>query len=289
MPDIVNHERYQYKTYANIPTPEELSEYYAKKYFQGNANYAYEMVPVEIEFKRAQANFLLDVLELVLAKSMARIVEVGSGEGFFLASALGRGMNCRGVDFNTDQLHRDHAACKDVFVASANPIGTVCAMDPSPSCVVLRHVIEHVPDAVAVVRQLSSVLASGSALVIEAPHDFKPLQTHVMAEGLSAKEYWLTYPDHLSYFTPDQLGALLADHGFAVRECYADFPIETMLLSEKFNYQKHADMGKPAHLLRCAVTHYLHQNTPLADLLALYRAYAACKIGRSFTLIAERI
>lgn len=289
MPDIVEHDLYKYKTYANIPTRQELSEYYTKKYFQGNANYAYEMAEIEIEFKRAQADFLLDVLEHVMAKSMERIVEVGSGEGFFLASALKRGLRCQGIDFSTDQLDQNHIDCKAFFVASADPIGAVCAMESPPSCVVLRHVIEHVPDPVAVVRQLASTLASGSSMVIEAPHDFKPLQAHVMREGLSAMEYWLTYPDHLSYFTPDQLGMLLADHGFVVRECYADFPIELMLLSDQFNYQKHGDMGKPSHLLRCAVTQYLYKNTPFTELLALYRAYAACKIGRSFTLIAERI
>ena len=149
--------------------------------------------------------------------------------------------------------------------------------------------IEHVPDAVAVVRQLSGILSPGSALVIEAPHDFKPLQAHIMLQGLSTKEYWLSYPDHLSYFTPDQLGGLLADHDFAVRECYGDFPIELMLLSEKFNYQNHTEIGKQAHLLRCTVTNYLQQNTSFPQLLALYRAYVGCKIGRSFTLIAERI
>ena len=133
MPDLVDHKRYKYKTYSDTPTPEELSEYYAKRYFQDNANYAEEMAPVEIDFKRAQADFLLDVLVSVMDGSVRRIVEIGSGEGFFLSSALSRGMNCRGVDFSTDQLHRDNESCKSVFVASPNPISTVFQMDPPPA------------------------------------------------------------------------------------------------------------------------------------------------------------
>lgn len=289
MQKVIDHDIYKYKTFANVPTIEELNLYYREKYFQSNPNYAYEVAPVEIEYKRAQAGFLLDVLTQVMTDCLENTVEVGAGEGFFLASALERGITCRGVDYNSDQLHKYHTFCDEAFIESSDPLGTICRMDLPPSCVILRHVIEHVPDAVSVVRQLSDLLKPGSALVIEAPHDFKPLQAHVMAKGLSAKEYWLAYPDHLSYFTPEQLGRLLADHGFVVRESYADFPIELLLLSEKFNYQIQSEMGKSAHLLRCAVTSYLYHNTPFADLLALYRAYVACQIGRSFTLIAERV
>jgi len=289
MPDIISHGKYFYKKYSEIPTQFELNEYYANKYFQGNANYAYEITQIEIDFKRAQAEFLIDVLENSMSKSLSRTVEVGTGEGFFLASALRRGVPCLGVDFSTDQLHIDNELFKASFVASSDPIGYVCTMPVPPSCIVLRHVIEHVPDAVATVNELSKVLRSGGVLVIEAPHDFKPLQAHLMAEGLTDKEYWTTYPDHLSYFEPDQLGNLLADHGFAIRECYADYPIELMLLSDRFNYQRNQDMGKSVHLLRCAVTDYLYKNTPFPELLMLNRAHAACKIGRSFTLIAEKV
>jgi SAM-dependent methyltransferase len=289
MQEIVDHKYYRYKTYASVPTSEELSDYYGKKYFQNNSNYAYQMSPVEIEFKRAGAAFLLDVLENTLPQSMGRIVEVGAGEGFFLAGARDRGLNCVGVDFTTAQLFSHNASLKPHFIEATDPINTVASMELPPTCIVLRHVIEHVPDAVAAVQELSGVLNSGGTLVIEAPYDFKPLQAHVMSNRLSDKEYWLSYPDHLSYFSPDNLGELLADYSFAVRECYGDFPIELLLLSKKFNYQMQKEMGKAAHLLRCEVAHYLYENTPYPDLLSLYRAYAACKIGRSFTVIAERI
>jgi hypothetical protein len=133
------------------------------------------------------------------------------------------------------------------------------------------------------------MLDKGSFLVIEAPHDFKPLQSKLVKEGFALKEYWLCYPDHLTYFSPAQLGDLLTDNGFVIRECYGDHPIELMLLSEKFNYQLNNEIGKSAHLLRCAISSHLYKNTPLTDLLALYRSYCNCEIGRSFTIVAERV
>lgn len=288
MPEIIEHEKYKYKTYDNIPGANELIEYYTKKYFQNNVNYAYRMDPLEIEFKHAQARFLLDVLSCFFDQSLSHIVEVGAGEGFFLANAIKRGLSCHGLDYNTEQLLDEHAFCKDVFVASIDPIADVCKLNPPPSCVVLRHVIEHVPDPVATVRELSRVLSKGSLLVMEAPHDFKPLQSKIFSESLSSREYWLNYPDHLSYFSPAQLGHLLSDHKFVIRECYGDYPIELLLLSDYFNYQLNKEVGRHAHLLRCAISSYLYENTPFIELLELYRAYSKCKIGRSFTIIAEK-
>lgn len=288
MPNIVDHPRYKYKTFSDIPSEETLTQYYAEKYFLNNPNYANEITQVELDCKRDAANFLIDVLQHRCPESVSHIVEIGSGEGFFLASAHNRGLRYQGFDFSTEQLHPDNELCRAHLQASSTPLKDIGNMDTSPTCIVLRHVIEHVPDAVTVVNQLANVLTRGSVLVIEAPYDFKPLQSHVMQQGLSEREYWIAYPDHLSYFSPEQLASVLIDHEFAVLESFADFPIELLLLSDKFNYQKHKEMGKPAHLWRCAASHYLHENTPFLDLLALYRAFASTKIGRSFTMIAQR-
>jgi len=259
---IVEHGDYKYKKYKKIPDADELRSYYTKKYFNNNKNYAYQKDPVEIEYERAETGFLLDVLTHFYEQSLSSVVEVGSGEGFFLANALKRELDCRGFDYSIDQLLDEHAFCKDAFNVSNDPIASVCELSIPLSCIVLRHVIEHVPDPVSTVRDLSSILDKGSLLVIEAPHDFKPLQLKLVKEGFSLEEYWLSYPDHLSYFSPAQLSDLLTDNGFVVRECYGDHPIELMLLSEKFNYQLNKGVGKSVHHLRCAISSYLYKNTP---------------------------
>jgi SAM-dependent methyltransferase len=246
------------------------------------------MAPPEIAFKQDQANLLLDVLQRTVPSALGHLVEVGAGEGFFLAAAERRGLKYAGVDFNKAQLAKMNSACGEHFVESSDPVGAVVALGERPTCIVLRHVIEHVPDAVELVQKLSQILPEGGALVIEAPHDYKPLQAHLMANDRIEKEYWLAFPDHLSYFSPETLEDLLRHFKFEVKETYADFPIELLLLSPVYNYQKNKEAGKPAHLLRCEVTHYLYQNTPVDELLPLYRAFARCKIGRSFTMIVQK-
>lgn len=287
---LKKHPVYGYLQVVDPPSEQELAEYYSRKYFSENQNYAYELPPEEVEFKTKQAAFLLDVL-MRMAKNNRDIslVEVGSGEGFFVAEACARGLECVGIDFDTSKLHQKNIKWQKHFTQSADPIQTALSLSKRTSCLVLRHVIEHVHDPEYLIAQCAAGLTVGGRIVLEAPHDFKPLQVHLKEKNLINREYWLTFPDHLSYFSPESLAGLLKAYGFEVRETYSDFPIELMLFGESFNYQRRPEIGKPAHLLRCVVTNYLYDNSSFDDILSLYRSYSQCKIGRSFTIIGEKV
>jgi SAM-dependent methyltransferase len=88
--------------------------------------------------------------------------------------------------------------------------------------VLLRHVIEHLPDAGASVRALSGNLEPEGIIVIATPN-FESWTARV----LGVHWYWMTLPAHLNYFTPRSVRQLLESSGYRIEACFTrrgDFP-----------------------------------------------------------------
>ncbi|MGH6691720.1 MAG: class I SAM-dependent methyltransferase, partial [Gammaproteobacteria bacterium] len=134
-----------------------------------------------------------------------RYLDVGCGSGGALAVARALGWRVAGIEMDaaaaalarrfTDELH-----VGDILTASFAPARF--------DVVTAFHVLEHVPDPVAVTRRMLDWLAPGGLLIVEVPN----------AGGLGAKLFggaWagLELPRHLSHFTPASLGAVVEKAG----------------------------------------------------------------------------
>ncbi|MDD1965675.1 class I SAM-dependent methyltransferase [Pseudomonas putida] len=101
----------------------------------------------------------LEVVEGILARHFTGkvLVEVGCGKGYFLEMLAGRGYDIRGVDpaYEGD----NPAVIKDTF----NPRLGIRA-----DGVVLRHVLEHIPDPMAFLAQIAAA-NHGGQIYIEVP------------------------------------------------------------------------------------------------------------------------
>ncbi len=289
MNSIIENKQYGFKTFSKIPSRDELTFYYKNKYFKEDKNYNQELADYEIENKIAEANFLLDVLKNKVSKSLNSIIEIGSGEGFFLKSALDRELSILGIDFDKKQIHKSNQSCSKYFIATDDPVNEAFSKNRSPSCLVLRHVIEHVPNPLEILDVIARNLVRGAVIVIEAPHDFKSLQKYLINNSLVDNEYWVSHPEHLSYFEPKHIESILKDRGFKIVESYSDFPIELALLSDHLNYSKNRENGRKMHNFRCRVNSYLYKEKDINQILGIYKAMHNAGLGRSFTIIAERV
>jgi SAM-dependent methyltransferase len=141
-----------------------------------------------------------------------RLLDVGCGSGAALGVARALGWTVAGIEVDgeaaakarrfTDELH-----VGDLLSApfAAGRFDVVTAF----------HVLEHVPDPVRAVRRMLAWLAPGGLLIVEVPN----------AGGLGAALFgraWsgLELPRHLSHFTPDTLGRLVARAGGRVVWCW---------------------------------------------------------------------
>lgn len=134
-----------------------------------------------------------------------RYLDVGCGAGAALGVARALGWQARGIEVDAEAADRARRLADEVWV------GDVLAApfpDGAFDLVTAFHVLEHVPDPVAMLRRMLAWLAPGGLLVVEVPN----------AAGLGARLFgraWsgLELPRHLSHFTPESLGRAVTQAG----------------------------------------------------------------------------
>jgi len=133
-----------------------------------------------------------------------RIVEVGCGDGSFLKQLVEAGAGNVGVGFDTsyvgpaEDLGGRVRFVRDYF----GPASAGVAAD----VVICRHVIEHVPDPVALLRSIRQ-FAPGARVFFETP-DVEWI--------LRGRALWDFFYEHCSYFSADSLGTAFETAGYRV-------------------------------------------------------------------------
>lgn len=137
-----------------------------------------------------------------------RLLDVGCGDGAFLARMKRLGWEVVGVELDEQAAHiaRTQSGA-DVFVGPLEEAGFA---DGSFDAITLSHVIEHLADPLDQLRRCGKLLRKGGRVVVTTPN----------AESLGHRifrEHWrgLEVPRHLMLFSLRTLGQLASEAGFA--------------------------------------------------------------------------
>ena len=177
-----------------IPTHRELEEHY-----KGYSRDDY-LSPLTIK----RYNELLDYFESY--RKTNNLLDVGCGMGYFLVEAKKRGWNVFGTEFTDTAIkickQKDISMKKGVF----NPKNyKTKAFDIITSF----EVIEHINNPLFEVANYYEALRKNGMLYITTPN-FNSLLRYRMQENYNV----ITYPEHLSYYTPKTINNLLTLTGF---------------------------------------------------------------------------
>lgn len=274
------------------PAPEALKAFYAQEYFQAShGTYAQAYSEEEVAHRRLLARLLLAAIDQGRGTpegGAGRLLEIGCGEGWFLAAADAAGYAVRGLDFSQAGLAKFHPQFLDraEFGDAFESLDRLIAAGETVEVCVMEHVLEHVADPEALLRRLPRLLAPGGVVAITVPNDFSPLQLAARAAGAVDRDFWLAAPQHLNYFDARSLPAFLARAGFEVALDYASFPIDWYLMHPGSNYVADPALGKAAHRARLAIDLVLAE-AGMEAYLGLAKALFACGAGRSLTVIAR--
>lgn len=136
----------------------------------------------------------------------ARIVEIGCGKGGFLRALLERDAGNRGVGFDPSYSGPENdlggrlRVERRFFDESCGGTGA--------DAVICRHVIEHIPDPVALLRLVRSSTASPEVRVF--------FETPCIEWILAHEVIWDVFYEHCSYFSAGSLTAAFQAAGFEV-------------------------------------------------------------------------
>ncbi|MGC8837726.1 MAG: methyltransferase domain-containing protein [Anaerolineae bacterium] len=138
-----------------------------------------------------------------------RLLDVGCGAGFLLDAARELGWAVQGVElspFAAERARQDLGlpVVQGELAEAGFPAGHF-------DIVVMRELLEHVPDPLALLREARRVLREEGVLFVQVPNDLEGVRAR-----LWRRVWWMIPPLHLYYFDRKTLGALLERAGFRV-------------------------------------------------------------------------
>jgi 2-polyprenyl-3-methyl-5-hydroxy-6-metoxy-1,4-benzoquinol methylase len=188
-----------------IPNPENV---YSQDYFYGaKRGFGYVDYDADKEPMIPTFNRYIDLFAKY-GKSKGSIFDIGAATGFFLSLARKRGFEVSGVEMS------DHASSiaksKGVKVFTGDLLKLNLVSD-SFDIVTMLDVLEHTTNPFAELLEAKKILKKGGLLVVNSPNG-----QSLLARFLKSKWHLVVPPEHLFYFSPQNLSLFLKKQGFQV-------------------------------------------------------------------------
>jgi SAM-dependent methyltransferase len=145
-----------------------------------------------------------------------RVLDIGCGSGGYLAFLAEMGWHCAGVE--TGAKSRAYAQTVLGLDVREGPLEACGFPDAAFDVVTLWHVIEHLPDPRATLREIGRILKPEGLLLLRTPN-----VESWEAALFRGNWYGLDAPRHLYLFSPATMERLLRQCGFAVTAVRATY------------------------------------------------------------------
>lgn len=275
--------RHGYYELASKPEPEELSKYYADKYYQQSIRtHQHQYDEAEIRFRHAKLEQKrLKVEELLGSAEGGRFLDVGAGEAFAMKHFHDAGWQVTGLDYSSFGCKTHHPVLIGNLITGdvSESLLALAGRGEKYDLVLLDNVLEHVLDPLAIMDVTRQLLTPTGILIVEVPNDFSRLQMQLLDSGRLPAPFWVVAPDHISYFNAKGLTLLGEEAGLVRKALMSDFPIDFFLVNEHTNYATDKTKGKACHKSRVELDLLMHDVSPRGA-NAFYEALGALGMGR---------
>ncbi len=188
------------------PSEKELDDYCSKHYYQDTMGaYSAQYSSTEVTYlynKIAQKYGVLQEFMDINANQQPSLLDVGCGEGWALKFFKNQGWTVTGLDYSSYGCKKQNPDCLgyllegDIYCTLEELIGRGNLFD----CIWLSNVLEHVREPQKLLLNCNSLIRDNGIMVVVVPNDFSVLQKHLFESGYIPANYWVTRPDHISYF-----------------------------------------------------------------------------------------
>ncbi|MEW6242415.1 MAG: class I SAM-dependent methyltransferase [Chloroflexota bacterium] len=148
-------------------------------------------------------------------KRGARLLEVGSGLGHLIGQ-LEDTFQTYGMDLNHWAVKVSKSVIQRTSLQTASAQDLPFA-DDSFNVVIIKHIVEHLPDPARAIREIGRVTEPGGILILATPNLSSLLKPW---KG----DKWIGYqdPTHISLKPPEEWLSLIRAAGFSLRRAFAD-------------------------------------------------------------------
>ena len=274
------------------PQQQELDIFYRELYYGEGVTDTYHVSysDDELKQKRLRADCVVELLAQNFGqKETVDFLEVGCGEGFVLSSAVAKGWNVSGVDYQSAPVLAFNPAMAP-RIAAIDPnvyLNDLIESGVKKDVLVLQNVLEHVLHPEELLRKLQQLLADDGCLLVQVPNDFSDCQALANQQGRINRDYWFLPPQHLNYFNEKNLPEVARSCGFEFVDGISDFPIEMYLWGAADNYVTDKTKGSYAHQARVQLDLFFSRNG-LDKYLQFYRAAFQIGVGRNICAVLKK-
>lgn len=282
--DVVQCDKCGFRHVMPLPTSDELSGIYREDYYSKEKPLYLEENAEDLAWWNLAYRDRYDSYEQHLPVGRRRILDVGSGPGFFLLHGRDRGWEVLGIEPSRQSVA--HSRKLGLPIIEEFLDDTVAASLKPFDVIHLSQVLEHIPEPKQMLRRINRLLTPGGLVHVVVPNDFNPFQVAVnRACGL--RPWWIAPPHHLNFFDFDSLSSLLVQCNFTLLERETSFPIDMFLLMGD-NYIDDASLGRICHGKRKQLELNLNAANMNPLKRQLYRAMAELGLGREVQVLASK-
>ncbi|HIF61156.1 MAG TPA: class I SAM-dependent methyltransferase [Rhodospirillales bacterium] len=206
-----------------MPTADEIASFYPADYsVYDEKNHHRKLSQLKRAIYKNKYGYInLEILKVydVLASLLARfyradkpnyiengtLLDVGCGNGRYLSTMRTLGWDVQGVDFSEDGIRVCRSA--DLKVHHGD-LRSAQLPENYFDVITVRHVIEHIPEPIALMTELARLLKPGGKLIIDTPNG-----NSIGRSIFGANWYANDVPRHLILFSPDNLVRLAKEYG----------------------------------------------------------------------------
>ena len=193
--DVIDCKTCGFKHIISIPTEEELEQTYQHDYYTSEKPLYLERYREDLEWWNMVYTQRYEILEQHLPAEHRRLLDIGSGPGFFLLNGQERGWKVKGVEPSVQAVEHSRGLGLDVenifFTKETAPeLGKFDAIN-------MGEVLEHIPDPASLLRLVHQQMNDNGIVCIIVPNDFNPLQI-VLRDHLKFSPWWVAPPHHIN-------------------------------------------------------------------------------------------
>jgi len=186
-----------YKHLHPIPSNADLEAVYRNEYYSREKPLYLERAQEDLPWWNLVYRDRYRFFEKHLAKDRRRILDVGSGPGFFLDFGKKRGWCPLGIE--PSQIAAEFSRSLELEVIND-------FLDPSTAknlgrfdAVNMSEVLEHVPNPDKMLELAFELLDPGGILCVVVPNDYNPIQL-LARKAFGFTPWWIAPPHHINFF-----------------------------------------------------------------------------------------
>ena len=282
--EIIECELCGFKHVVPIPGEEELATIYRDEYYSLEKPFYLDWHQEDLPWWNTVYQDRYQTFEDNLPGTNRRILDVGSGPGFFLLHGKERGWDVLGVEPSSQAAAHARGLGLDIMEGFFDEQVASCI--GKFDVVHMSEVLEHIPDPRKMLRLAYGVLNPGGLIAVIAPNDYNPFQC-ALRTMYGYEPWWVTPPHHINYFDFASLSRLLEVIGFQIISREATFPMEMFLLMGD-HYVGNESLGRECHGKRKRFKQRLVEAGLNGVKRNLYMAFAENNLGREVSIVATR-